>query len=95
MRADEERPVLRRGLGAWTSRRARTRARRARIRERIEAATACAFELEEQEIIDDHLLERLSSYTHGESAQSAFTASLRATVTGPGFAAPTTQTENL
>jgi hypothetical protein len=63
------------------------------IRERIEAAAVDA--LEEQEILDAHLLERIGIYTHGESAQPALTASLRATVTGPGFAAPTTQTENL
>jgi hypothetical protein len=94
-RADEARPVLRRGLGAWAVRRARARARRARIRERIEAAAFDAFELQEREIIDEHLLERISIYTHGEAAQPALTASLRATVTGPGLAAPTTQTENL
>jgi hypothetical protein len=95
-RADEERPVLCRGLGAWSSRRTRARARRALIREWIEAAAAVdAVELEERESIDDRLLERISIYTHGEAAQPALMTSLRAIVTGPGLAAPTTQTENL
>jgi hypothetical protein len=94
-RADEERPELRRGLGAWSARRARARARRALIRERLEAAAVDVVELEERETIDEHLLERISVYTHGELGQPALTASLRSTVTGPGLAAPTTQTENL
>jgi hypothetical protein len=97
VRADEERPVLRRGLlGPWSSRRARARVRRAVIRERLEAAAR------EPETLDEHLLERISLYTLGEealvlstlAAQPAVTASLRATDTGPGLAAPTTQTEN-
>jgi hypothetical protein len=96
-RADKERPVLRRGLvGPWSSRRARARARRAVIRERIEAAAL------EPETLDEHLRERIGLYTLGgealalstTAAQPAVTASLRATVTGPGLAAPTTQTEN-
>lgn len=58
-RADEERPVLRKGyLGPWSSRRARARARRAVIRERLEAAEV------EPESIDDTLVDRLSIYTH-------------------------------
>jgi hypothetical protein len=87
-RADEERPVLRKGLGAWSSRRARTRSRRAKIRERIEIS-----ELPGLESIDETLRERIGDYTHGQ-AQPAVTMSLRSTVTGPGFAAPTIQTEN-
>jgi hypothetical protein len=99
-RADEERPVLRRGLGAWSSRRARTRARRALIRERIEAATieAVAIDIggpDEDESFAELLLERISVYTHGEADQPALMTSLRSTVTGPGFAAPTVQTESL
>ena len=94
-RADEERPVLGRGLGAWSSRRARARARRALIRVRIEAAAVDAAEVEERESVDDRLLERISVYTHGEPAQPALTTSLRSIVTGPGLAAPTTHTENL
>jgi hypothetical protein len=90
-RADEERPVLRRGLGAWSLRRARTRARRALIRQWIEEAAVETVELDENE----RLLERISVYTRGEAAQPALTTSLRSTVTGPGLAAPTTHTENL
>jgi hypothetical protein len=59
VRADEERPMLRKGyLGPWSSRRARARARRAVIRERLEAAEV------EPESIDDTLVDRLSIYTH-------------------------------
>jgi hypothetical protein len=93
--------VLRRGIGAWSSRRARMRARRALIRERIQAATFDTVELElelqleEDESIDDRLLERISGYTRSEMPQPAVTGSLRAIVTGPGFAAPTTHTENV
>jgi hypothetical protein len=51
--------VLRKGyLGPWSSRRARARARRAVIRERLEAAEV------EPESIDDTLVDRLSIYTH-------------------------------
>jgi hypothetical protein len=64
------------------------------IRVWIEAA-APGVEVEEQESIDERLLERLSVYTHREAAQPALTVSLRSIVTGPGLAAPTTQTENL
>ena len=99
MRADEERPVLRRGIGAWSSRRARTRARRAVIRERIQAAAADSveleLELEEDVSVDERLFERISVYTHSETPQPAVTGSLRSIVTGPGSAAPTTHTENL
>ena len=87
--------MLRRGLGAWSSRRARARARRAVIRARLETAAVVDVELEERESIDEHLLERIGIYTHGEAAQPTLTTSLRSTVTGPGLAAPTTQTENL
>src|SRR5262249_51773889 len=100
-RADAQRPVLCRGLAAWSSRRARANARREMIRERIEAA-AMVVVLDEPETIDEHLLERISVYTHAEDApalalggaQPALTASLRSTVTGPGFAAPTVHTVN-
>jgi hypothetical protein len=57
--------------------------------------------LDEPERIGEHLLERIGDYTHGElapafsvAAQPAVTASLLATVIGPGLAAPTTHTEN-
>jgi hypothetical protein len=87
MRADEERPVLRKGfVGPWRSRRSRARVRRAMIRELIEAAEV------EPESIDDKLVERLSVYTHGEP-QSAGTTSLLSTAIGPGLAAATTQTD--
>ena len=76
-RADEERPVLRKGVGAWSSRRARTRMRRAKIRERIEAAAVTA-ELPGLESIDETLRDRIGDYTHGE-AQPAVTMSLRST----------------
>jgi hypothetical protein len=86
-RADEERPVLRKGcLAPWSSRRARTRARRALIRERLGAASSETFEPPENESIDDRLLERISVYTHGQQAQPAATTSLRSTATGPGLA---------
>ena len=93
--------MLRKGLGAWSSRRARTRARRVKIRERIEAATETA-ELPGLESIDETLRDRISVYTHDDEeafvpvvqAQPAATMSLRSTVTGPGLAWPTTQTEN-
>ena len=65
------------------------------IRERIEAAAVDAVDLEERESVDEHLLERISVYTHGKPAQPTLTTSLLSTVTGPGLAAPTTQTENL
>jgi hypothetical protein len=94
-RADAERPVLRKGLGAWTSRRSRTRARRAKIRETIVAAAE--MEPPGVESIDETLRYRIVDYTHGEDAfalQPAMTGSLRSTVTGPGFACPTTQIEN-
>lgn len=87
--------MLRKGLGAWSSRRSRARARRAKIRETIVAASAP--EPAGVESIDERLRERISDYTHGEGAfarQPAMTASLRSTVTGPGFACPTTQIEN-
>ena len=87
--------MLRKGFGAWSSRRSRTRARRARIRETILAASAP--ELPGVESIDETLRERIGDYTHGEEAfalQPAMTVSLRSTVTGPGFACPTTQIEN-
>ena len=90
-RADEERPVLRKGhFGPWSSRRARARVRRAMIRDllgggEVEAAV-------EHESIDDTLVDRLGSYTR--SGQSAATASLLFTATGPGSACATTQTAN-
>ena len=96
--------MLRRGIGAWSSRRVRTRARRALIRERIQAAAVGAaveaeleveLQLEEDEGIDDRLLERISVYTHSQAPHPAVTGSLRSTVTGPGSAAPTTHTENV
>jgi hypothetical protein len=65
------------------------------IRERIEAASVDAYEIDGPESIDERLLERLSVYTHGEAVQPALTTSLLSTVTGPGFAAPTIHTENL
>jgi len=58
--------VLCRGVAAWSSRRARTRARRALIRERIE--NAAVVELEAPESIDEHLLERIGVYTCGDEA---------------------------
>jgi hypothetical protein len=59
------------------------------IRELIEAS-----EVEiEPESIDDTLVDRLSIYTHAV-AQPAGMTSLRSTTTGPGSAAPTTQTAN-
>ena len=91
-RADEERPVLRKGhFGPWSSRRARARVRRAMIRDLLGGADKVEVEVE-PESIDDTLVDRLSSYTR--SGQPAATGSLLFTATGPGSACATTQTAN-